>query len=85
VNTLTPELKQAIERAGDSPVRLTDPETQRTFVLIDAEEYERLRNDEEDRREQAAFLRAAKRNAKARLREDAGFDPVRSSWPTSRR
>ena len=71
MDTLTPELKRAVEQAGDSPVRLTDPETHRTYVLVSAEVYERLLRDEEDRREQAAFLRAAKKNSKARLMEDA--------------
>ena len=71
MDTMTPELKRAVEQAGDSPVRLTDPETHRTYVLVSAEVYERLLVDEEDRREQAAFLRAAKKNAKARLMEDA--------------
>ncbi len=70
METLTPELKLALERAGDSPVRLTDPETHRDYVLVSAEVYERLLLDQEDRREQAAFLRASKENAKARLRAD---------------
>jgi hypothetical protein len=69
MDTLTPELKRAVEQAGDSPIRLTDPETHRTYVLVSAEVYERLL-DEEDRREQAAFLRASKKYAKARLMED---------------
>jgi hypothetical protein len=71
MDTLTPDLKRAVELAGDSPVRLTDPETHRDYVLVSAEVYERLLLDEEDRREQEAFLRAAKKNAKARLTEDA--------------
>jgi len=71
METLTPELKQAVEQAGDSPIRLTDPETHRSYVLVSAEVYERLLLGEEDRREQAVFLRAAKKNAKARLMEDA--------------
>ncbi|HEX8199823.1 MAG TPA: hypothetical protein VF590_04995 [Isosphaeraceae bacterium] len=70
MDTLTPELKQAISQAGDSPIRLTDPETHRTYVLVSAEVYERLLRDEEDRREQEAFQRTAKKNAKARLLED---------------
>jgi hypothetical protein len=70
LDTLTPELKQAVEQADDSPVRLMDPETQRTYVLVSAEVFDRLLN-EEDRREQEAFLKAAKKHAKARLREDA--------------
>jgi len=70
LDTLTPELKQAIEQAGDSPVRLMDPQTQRSYVLVSAEVFDRLL-DEDDRREQEAFRRVAKKNAKARLMEDA--------------
>ncbi|MGP0069700.1 MAG: hypothetical protein ACLQGP_39620 [Isosphaeraceae bacterium] len=40
------------------------------YVLVSAEHYDRLL-DEDDLREQAAFLRVAKKNAKARLMEDA--------------
>jgi hypothetical protein len=65
-DTLTPELKRALDQTGDSPVRLTDAETHRAYVLVSAEVYERLLLDEEDQREQAAFLRTAKKNAKAR-------------------
>jgi PHD/YefM family antitoxin component YafN of YafNO toxin-antitoxin module len=71
VETLTPELQRAVEEAGDSPVRLTDPQTHRAYVLVSAEVYERMLMDEEDRLEQAAFRRTAKKNAKARLTEDA--------------
>ncbi|MFI5454877.1 MAG: hypothetical protein ACHRXM_05440 [Isosphaerales bacterium] len=71
MDTLTPELKQAVEQAGDSPVRLMDPETHRAYVLVSAEVFERLLLDEEDRSERAVFLRAAKKNAKARLMEEA--------------
>jgi hypothetical protein len=71
MDTLTPELKRAVEQAGDSPVRLMDPETHRAYVLVSAEVFERLLLDVDDRREQAAFRRAAKKNAKARLMEDA--------------
>jgi hypothetical protein len=71
LDTLTPELKRAVERAGNSPIRLTDPETNQSYVLVSAEVFERLLMAEEDRQEQEAFRRAAKKNAKARLREDA--------------
>jgi hypothetical protein len=70
MDTLTPELRQAVKQAGDSPVRLMDPETRRAYVLVSAEIFERLLSDEEDRQDQAAFLRAAKKNAKARLLEN---------------
>ena len=70
MDTLTPELKRAVEQAGDAPVRLTDPETHRNYVLVSADIYDRLLNQAEQR-EQEVFLRAAKKNAKARLMEDA--------------
>jgi hypothetical protein len=66
METLTPELKQAIEQAGDSPLRLVDPETHRNYVLVSADVYDRL-VEQDERREQEAFLRVAKKNAKARL------------------
>ncbi len=69
--TLTPDLEQALEQAGGSPVRLVDPDTQRAYILVSAEVFERLFLDNEDLREQAVFLRASKKNAKARLMEDA--------------
>jgi hypothetical protein len=70
METLTPELKRAVDKAGTSPVRLTDPETHRSYVLVSAELYERLL-EKDDRREQEAFLHASKKNAKSRLMEDA--------------
>src|SRR5262245_49260251 len=39
---LTPELKRAVEQAGEDLVRLTDPETQRAYVLMPLDEYEKL-------------------------------------------
>jgi len=70
MDTLTAELKQAVEQAGDAPVRLMDPETHRAYVLVRAEVFEQLLLDDEDRREREAFLRASKKNARARLLED---------------
>jgi hypothetical protein len=40
--TLTPELKQAVERAGEEPVLLEDPETKTAYVVVKREVYERL-------------------------------------------
>jgi hypothetical protein len=34
VMTLTPELKQAVENAGDAPVRVEDPETHTTYLIV---------------------------------------------------
>jgi hypothetical protein len=41
---ITPELRQAIEQAGGSPVRLEDPETNTVYVLLSGDVYERLRS-----------------------------------------
>ncbi len=67
---MTPELKHVMEQAEDAPVRLTDPDTRQCYVLLRVDQYERLL-DAEDQREQVAFLRIAKKNAKARLMEDS--------------
>jgi hypothetical protein len=40
--TLTPELKRAVEQAGDEPVRVEDPETHTTYVVIREDLYRRL-------------------------------------------
>jgi hypothetical protein len=47
-----------------------DPETQRAYVAISVEIFERLISGAEERFEEAAFPRIAKKNAKARLLED---------------
>lgn len=41
--TATPELKQAIERAGDEPVRVEDPDTHTAYVVIKEDLYRKLR------------------------------------------
>ena len=43
MTTITPEIRQAIEQAGESPVPLTDPETNSVYLIIRAEVYERMR------------------------------------------
>jgi hypothetical protein len=67
--TLSAELRQAIEKAGDDPVRIEDPETHTAYVLLKAEFYDRmkplLRSEDQAtdqvpegiRRSQEAFLR----------------------------
>jgi len=42
LTTLTPELRREIEKSGGNPVRIEDPETHATYVLLRAEEYDRL-------------------------------------------
>ena len=43
MTTITPEIRQAIEQAGEQPVQLTDPETNSVYVIVRAEVYERMR------------------------------------------
>jgi hypothetical protein len=45
---LTEQQMQALESANGSPPRLVNPRTKETFVLIRADEYERLTEDEID-------------------------------------
>jgi hypothetical protein len=40
---LTPELRREIERAGDLPVRIQDPETLVAYVLLKEKVYQRIR------------------------------------------
>ena len=42
MTTLSAELRQEIEKAGDAPVRIEDPETHSAYVLLKAEVYERI-------------------------------------------
>jgi hypothetical protein len=42
--TITPELRQALEEAGENPPRIVDPQTNTTYVLIRAEVYEHIRS-----------------------------------------
>jgi hypothetical protein len=40
--TLTPELKQAVEKAGDEPVRVEDPETHTAYLIVREDVFRRL-------------------------------------------
>ncbi len=39
---LTPELKRAVEEAGNEPVRMEDPETHTAYVVIKEDLYRKL-------------------------------------------
>ena len=39
---ITPEMRQAIERSGDEPLRLEDPLKRETYVLLKASAFERI-------------------------------------------
>jgi hypothetical protein len=42
MTTITPELRRAIEEGGGQPTHLVDPETNASYVLIRAEQFEKL-------------------------------------------
>jgi hypothetical protein len=55
---ITKEIRQAIERAGDQPVRLEDPQTRQTYVLLRADLFDRMQRvfaDEDRQSAEAAF------------------------------
>ena len=43
MTTITPEIRPAIELAGEEPVRLTDPDTNSVYIIVRAEVYEPMR------------------------------------------
>ena len=45
---LTEQLLQALENPADRPLRLVDPRTKETYVLLCADEYERLKEEDYD-------------------------------------
>jgi hypothetical protein len=58
MTTLTPEQRQEIQKAGEEPVRLADPETQTEYVILKADVYDRIRALADDTR--AAYPLAMK-------------------------
>jgi hypothetical protein len=75
MDMLTAELKRVVGQAGDAPVRLTDPETHRSYVIVSAEVYERLLLSAQEHSEREPWMPAAK-DARASLTHD---DP-QLSW-----
>ncbi len=43
MTTITPEIRHAIEQAGEQPVQLNDPETNSVYIIVRADVYERMR------------------------------------------
>lgn len=44
MTTLPSELQDMVEQSGDTPVRVADPRTQRVYVIIADEQFDRLRS-----------------------------------------
>jgi hypothetical protein len=40
--TITPELRQAIEQSGGEPLRLEDPQSSETYILLKASAFEKI-------------------------------------------
>jgi hypothetical protein len=64
--------QSALDAQPDEPVRIVDPRTQQTYVLLRADLYERLKEKVEGEQEEtvrSAIHRAALRNAVGRMGE----------------
>ncbi len=44
MTTLPLELQDIVEQSGDTPLRVVDPRTQRVYVLLADEQFDRLRS-----------------------------------------
>ena len=40
--TFTPEMRKALEEAGEQPLEIVDPETQQRYMLLKADVFDRL-------------------------------------------
>ena len=69
---ITPDQQQTLAEAGDSPVELADPRTGTASVLPRADDYRRLRDQAEDRRDLDDWAKLAKKARDARDAEDSG-------------
>lgn len=66
---LTEQQLRDLAAIGESPVRVIDPRTSMTYVLVPAAEYEDVREVLEDERRQRAIRSVAMRNAAGRMAE----------------
>lgn len=73
---ITPEQKQAVERAGREPVRLSDPETSDAYYLIREEVFERLKTVTDD----ALDMQQVGILVNNAMREDDENDPLLESY-----
>jgi hypothetical protein len=70
---LTPQQQQAVDASAE-PLRLTDPRTNKTYVLLEADAYEKVRgllaaDEGPDMRQVAVLVERA-------MREDDAADPT---------
>ena len=74
MTAITPELRRAIEEGGGKPTRLADPETNAAYVLIPAEQFERLQSLLSDRVDILELYPAVERVFGAEGWDDPGVD-----------
>ena len=70
---LTSDQRQALEAQPDEPLRVVDPQTKATYVLLRTELYERLKGlleAEEEKAQQKAWLEAATKARRAWVQEN---------------
>ena len=60
---LTPQQQQALDAQEDSPLRVIDPRTNTTYILVPEADYEAVQELLEDERRQQAIHAVALRNA----------------------
>lgn len=66
---LTPEQHKALAGQTEEPKRIIDRQTGATYVLVPAEDYERVREILEDDRQRKAISTVALQNAERRMME----------------
>jgi hypothetical protein len=66
MTTLSPELRRAVERAGDQPVQITDPDTNDSYVLVKPEIFSRMKQELEEDQNQREKEAWSKLGRKAR-------------------
>ena len=69
MTTMTSEQHQAVERAGDQPVPVVDPQTQIEYYLVRADLFREMNELLEEERQRHAIAAKGKRNAAARMNE----------------
>jgi hypothetical protein len=67
---LTEQQQQAVDALQGALARLIDPRTNAVYVLLPAEEYERVREVLEEAKQQEAIHAVALRNAVGRMEEE---------------
>jgi hypothetical protein len=68
---LTEPFQQAIDSQHDQPLRAVDPRTNITYVLLRAEEYEKIQEILEDETRQKSMRAVGLRNAVGRMNEES--------------